>query len=48
MNIFWQMLQNINMPVKNIFAFQRDGFSDVASVNKDHTSQTKISFYNIY
>jgi GR25 family glycosyltransferase involved in LPS biosynthesis len=27
--------------VKNIFAFQRDGFSDVASVNKDHTSQTK-------
>jgi len=24
--------------VKNIFAFQRDGFSDVARVNKDHTS----------
>lgn len=27
--------------VKNIFAFQRDGFSDVASVNKDHTSLAK-------
>lgn len=24
--------------VKNIFAFQRDGFSDVASSNKDHSS----------
>lgn len=24
--------------VKNIFAFQRDGFSDVANLNKEHTS----------
>jgi hypothetical protein len=24
--------------VKNIFAFQRDGFSDVASLNKEHTN----------
>ena len=27
--------------VKNIFAFQRDGFSDVTSSHKDHTSSVK-------